>query len=82
MSPKEQQGAKLPVLVRATALGVSPVEWGAFVSIASFATKCKERLTRDEYKAKRKKLQAALASGALTQGELDKYDAELVSCLH
>jgi hypothetical protein len=79
--PSEQQGAKLPVLVRATALGVPPVEWAGSVGIASLATRCKARLTRDEYKTKLKKLQAALASGALTQKELDKYDADLVSCL-
>jgi len=80
-SPSEKQGAKLPVTVRATALGVPPVEWAGSVGIASLATTCKVRLTRDEYKKKRKKLQAALASGALTQGELDKYEADLVSCL-
>ena len=80
-SAREKQGAKLPVTVRATALGVSAVEWTASVSIASLGTRCKARLTRDEYKAKRKRLQAALDSGALTQSEFDKYDAELVGCL-
>jgi len=59
----------------------SPVERPLSVRIASFATKCQTRLTRDEYKAKRKRLQAALDSGALTQKEFDKYDADLVSCL-
>jgi hypothetical protein len=77
----EQQGAQVPVVVRVGALGLPPVEQTLTVRIASFATRCQTRLTRDEYKAKRKRLQAALDSGALTQQEFDKYDADLVGCL-
>jgi hypothetical protein len=77
----EQQGAEVPVIVRATALGLRPVERSFSIRIASFATKCKTLYTRDEYKAKRKRLQVALDSGALTQKEFDKYDAALVGCL-
>jgi hypothetical protein len=80
-SAKEKQGAQLPVVVRATALGLPPAEKTLSVRIASLATRCQKRLTRDEYKVKRKRLQAALDSGALTQKELDKYDADLVGCL-
>jgi hypothetical protein len=80
-SASEQQGAEVPVVVRATALGLPPVEQTLTVRIASFATRCQTRLTRDEYKVKRKRLQAALDSGALTQQEFDKYDADLVGCL-
>jgi hypothetical protein len=80
-SAKEKQGVQVPVVVRATALGLPPVERTLSVRIASFATRCQQRLTRDEYKAKRKRLQAALDSGALTQKEFDKYDADLVGCL-
>jgi hypothetical protein len=78
---KVKQGDKLPVIVRATAQGVPRAEQILSVAIGSQATRCKARLTRDEYKVKQKRLQAALDSGSLTQKELDKYEAELVSCL-
>jgi hypothetical protein len=39
------------------------------------------KLTRAQYRAKLAELQKALQAGALTQAELDAYDAELVSCI-
>lgn len=39
------------------------------------------QLTRAQYKAKLTELRAAVAAGDLTQAQLDRYDAELVSCL-
>jgi hypothetical protein len=39
------------------------------------------KLTRAQYQSKLAELQKALHAGALTQAELDAYDAELVSCL-
>jgi hypothetical protein len=39
------------------------------------------RLTRDQYQAKIAELRAAVADGALTTEQLDRYDAELISCL-
>jgi len=39
------------------------------------------RLTRDQYRAKLTELRAAVAAGDLTQAQLDRYDAELVTCL-
>src|SRR6185436_1722138 len=44
-SANEKQGAKVAVNVRATALGLPPVERTFSVNIASFATRCKTRLT-------------------------------------
>jgi hypothetical protein len=38
-------------------------------------------LTRAQYRAKLKELRAAVAAGDLTQAQLDRYDAELVTCL-
>jgi len=38
-------------------------------------------LTRDAYRIKRKRLQAALAAGALSQEEFDGYDSEMVCCI-
>lgn len=39
------------------------------------------QLTRAQYKAKMAELRAAVAAGDLTQAQLDRYDAELVTCL-
>jgi hypothetical protein len=39
------------------------------------------QLTRAQYRAKMAELRAAVAAGDLTQAQLDKYDAELVTCL-
>jgi hypothetical protein len=39
------------------------------------------QLTRAQYRAKLTKLRAAVAAGELTQAQLDRYDAELVTCL-
>ena len=39
------------------------------------------KLTKDEYRAKRKELEALVAAGTLTQAELDEYEVELVKCL-
>jgi hypothetical protein len=38
-------------------------------------------LTRDQYRAKMNELRAAVAAGDMTQAQLDRYDAELVTCL-
>ncbi len=38
-------------------------------------------LTRAQYRAKLSELRAAVAAGDLTQAQLDRYDAELVTCL-
>lgn len=77
-----KQGTELPVKVTVTGADVPAVTQSLSVRIASLAVKCKtEKLTREQYRAKRKRLQAAFDAGALTQKELDKYDAELVSCL-
>lgn len=80
-SASAKQGAQVPVIVRVGALGIPVIERTLTIRIATFATRCKTRLTRNEYKAKHKRLQTALESGALTQKEFDKYDADLVSCL-
>ena len=40
-----------------------------------------QRRRQSEYKAKRKRLQAALDAGSLTQKEFDQYDADLLGCL-
>ena len=42
---------------------------------------CAQTLTRDQYSAKRKKLQSALQAGALTQDDFDKYDTQMVACI-
>jgi hypothetical protein len=39
------------------------------------------QLTRAQYRAKLTELRAAVAAGDLTQAQLDRYDAELVTCL-
>jgi hypothetical protein len=39
------------------------------------------QLTRAQYRAKMAELRAAVAAGDLTQAQLDRYDAELVTCL-
>lgn len=39
------------------------------------------QLSRAQYRAKLKELRAAVAAGDLTQAQLDRYDAELVTCL-
>jgi hypothetical protein len=39
------------------------------------------QLTREQYRAKLTELRAAVAAGDLTQAQLDRYDAELVTCL-
>jgi hypothetical protein len=39
------------------------------------------KLTRAQYRAKLAELRAAVAAGDLTQAQLDRYDAELVTCL-
>ena len=39
------------------------------------------QLTRAQYRAKLAELRAAVAAGDLTQTQLDRYDAELVTCL-
>ena len=74
-------GSRLPVTVRTILQGLPHVEQPLLVTVASVLAGCKARLTRSEYQVKRKRLQTALASGALTQQEFDKYDAGLVSCL-
>lgn len=52
------------------------------IAVVEFHGICKQgKLTRDAYLRKRKQLQDALASGALSQQEFDGYDAEMVSCL-
>ncbi|HET9627012.1 MAG TPA: hypothetical protein VFP84_36885, partial [Kofleriaceae bacterium] len=38
-------------------------------------------LTREQYRAKLTELRAAVAAGDMTQAQLDRYDAELVTCL-
>jgi hypothetical protein len=38
-------------------------------------------LTRAQYQAKLRELRAAVTAGDLTQAQLDRYDAELVTCL-
>lgn len=38
-------------------------------------------LTREQYRAKMNELRAAVAAGDMTQAQLDRYDAELVTCL-
>ena len=77
-----KQGTELPVNVTVSGADVSTVAQSLSVRVASLVVKCKtEKLTREQYRAKRKRLQAAFDAGALTQKELDKYDAELVSCL-
>jgi hypothetical protein len=81
VSPSAKPGTRLPVIIRATARGVSRVEQSMSVAVASPSTGCKARLTRSEYQVKHKRLQAALDAGALTQKEFDAYDADLVSCL-
>ena len=40
-----------------------------------------KKLTMEEYRERRAKLEKAFAAGALTATEFDRYDAELVSCL-
>lgn len=39
------------------------------------------RFTQAQYRAKLKELRAAVAAGDITQAQLDRYDAELVTCL-
>jgi len=39
------------------------------------------KLTRAQYRAKLAELRAAVTAGDLTQAQLDRYDAELVTCL-
>ena len=39
------------------------------------------QLTRAQYRTKLNELRAAVAAGDLTQAQLDRYDAELVTCL-
>jgi hypothetical protein len=39
------------------------------------------KLTHPQYRAKLAELRKAVAAGDITQSELDRYDAELVSCL-
>jgi len=39
------------------------------------------QLTRAQYRAKLAELRSAVAAGDLTQAQLDRYDAELVTCL-
>lgn len=81
-SKTEKQGAQLPIKLQVAAEGQPTLEQTFSVRVTTVAPRCKAgKLTRDEYRAKRKRLQAALDAHALTQKEFDKYDAELVSCL-
>jgi hypothetical protein len=80
-SVSEQQGAVVPVRVRVGALGHPMIEETLSARIASFAARCQSRLSRDDYKQRRKRLQAALDSGALTQKDFDRYDADYINCL-
>jgi hypothetical protein len=75
-------GSSVPITITMTAPDATPVQQQIAVRIIEAPGVCKQgKLTRDVYRIKRKRLQDALASGALTQGEFDNYDAEMVGCL-
>jgi hypothetical protein len=77
-----RQGASLLVVVGVEAPGLTRAEKTLSVGVASFTGMCQQgKLTREQYRAKRKRLEAALAADALTQKEFDDYDAELLGCL-
>ena len=75
-------GSSLLIIVTMTAPDVPPVQQQIAVEVVEFHGMCKQgKLTRDAYRKKRKRLEAALAARALSQDEFDKYDSELVSCI-
>lgn len=77
-----KQGTSQPVVITVTGADTPASTQTLSVRIASLAVTCKrEKLTRAQYDAQKKRLQAAFAAGVLTQKELDQYEIELVSCL-
>lgn len=77
---KSQQKVELHAAV--TGAGISLQSTPIVMQVSKLETSCVDKkLTQDEYRVKRKRLQAARDSGALTQDEFDKYDADLIGCL-
>jgi hypothetical protein len=75
-------GSTLAIVITMTAPSAAPVQQKLSVEVVEFHGMCRQgKLTRDGYRAKRKRLETALAAGALSQDEFDKYDSELVSCI-
>jgi len=75
-------GSSLQITITMSAPDMVPVAQRVAVEVVAFHGMCKQgKLTRDEYRKKRKRLESALAAGALSQDEFDKYDSELVSCI-
>jgi hypothetical protein len=75
-------GSSLEINITMNAPNFPPVQQQLVVEIVEFHGLCKQgKLTRDAYRVKRKRLQAAQTAGALTQEEFDHYDAEMVSCI-
>lgn len=75
-------GSSLQITITMSAPDMAPVTQRVAVEVVEFHGMCKQgKLTRDEYRKKRKRLESALAAGALSQDEFDKYDSELVSCI-
>lgn len=79
---KAKLGSSLQITITMTAPDMAPVQQHIAVEVVESHGMCKQgKLTRDAYRKKRKRLEAALAAGALSQDEFDKYDSELVSCI-
>jgi len=77
-----KSGSTLPIAVTISGTDLAPATGKAAAKIANLTGGCTQaKLSREEYLTKRKRLHTALASGALTQEEFDKYDAALVACI-
>jgi hypothetical protein len=75
-------GSALRITITMNAPNAPPVQQQIAIDVVEFHGICKQgKLTRDAYRIKRKRLQAALAAHALSQEEFDGYDSEMVSCI-
>jgi len=96
VAPAAQATVELPVMIPRGVIVGSPVEIAVtvrdtqagplattkLVAVAAKARLCKPgQLTRAQYKTKLTELRAAVTAGDMTQGQLDRYDAELLTCL-
>ncbi|HEU4733934.1 MAG TPA: hypothetical protein VFT22_38850 [Kofleriaceae bacterium] len=74
-------GSSVPLTIKLSSEDFTPVQQEITVRVFEAGMCTQTRLSREQYDAKRKRLQALLDSGALTQGDFDRYDDENVACL-
>jgi len=82
LSAGTRTGASVPIIITMNAPDIAPIQQQMVIRIFETATTCKQaKLTRDAYRIKHKRAQAAAIAKSLTQTEADGYDFEWVSCL-